>query len=46
MRILTRKKYFTLYNRAIKDTLLYLEICFQKKITVLGAKKVKFRVLN
>lgn len=31
MRILTRKKYFTLYNRAIKDTLLYLEICFLQK---------------
>ncbi len=31
MRILTRKKYFTLYNRAIKDTLLYLEICFCQK---------------
>lgn len=31
MRILTREKYFTLYNRAIKDTLLYLEICFLQK---------------
>lgn len=34
MRILTRKKYFTLYNRAIKDTIIIFR-------NMLSAKKKK-----